>query len=114
MKLPWYKWFTATPWNIFDVLVNFAVIIPLSAPSTQPLGFLRAARLLRTALILREVQAIAPDLSIVISALGSSVYSLGLVAFLILVFILLCAMAATLLFKSANPYNFGSKYGRID
>lgn len=96
----WPAFFT-DGWNLFDVLVVAACLLPAAGPFA---AVLRLARLLR---LVRLVPAL-PKLQLLVGALLRSLSAMGYVSLLLALMFYVYAVAGVHLFAGGDPADFGS------
>lgn len=87
------------PWNVFDFSIVAACFLPLNS---QYVVILRLARILRTLKLVRAL----PRLQIIVSALLSSIPSMGYVSLLLFLLFYIYGVTATFLFGANDPIHF--------
>ncbi len=101
MKLFAYRWrFFASGWNVFDLLIVGAALVPAS----QQFSVLRALRILR---VLRLI-SVVPSMRQVVQGLLGAIPSMGTVIALLSLMFYIAAVMATKLFGEAFPQWFGT------
>ena len=87
--------------NNFDLIIVVASWIPGSG------GTVVMLRLLRLLRILKLIKSL-PQLAVMINALYNGLQSIGYIGLLMMLFFYVASIIALLLFKKADPWNFGS------
>ena len=87
-------------WNIFDFVIIFVCFLPLAGEYAL---VLRLARVLRVLKLIENL----PKLQVLVSALVTSIPSLGYITMLLGVHFYVYAVLGTFLFHENDPFNFG-------
>jgi voltage-gated sodium channel len=98
-KRPWL--FFAEPWNVFDIMIVGACLLPLNMHSA---GVVRLARILRSVRMI----TVLPRLRLLVSALLKSIPSLGYIGVLLGLHFYIYAVIGTITFQQNDPIRFGS------
>jgi len=98
-RRPWL--FFMAPWNMFDLIVVSACVLPIHAE------YLIVARLFRLIRVLRLV-SVLPRLQVLVGALLTAVPSIGYIALLLLLQFYIYSVMGVFLFGKNDPVHFGT------